>query len=242
MAHSLRAGRRGPWPIRARCAASSTTPSPAALSLRSTQRRTSSSYGILEMHMLQCIATRPSVSLTVEVELEGLVGHELVDEHAARAGDAVADEGHEVAVVHPADDIHLGLELALPLPAVGLELLHGHHHAAGEHPLVHVPEPALPQQIRRREVARGHRQLLVAEGALAEPQRLVRGRGRRRAVRAGVRAGGHGGRRRCMPLPATPRRVKGAHRRRRRAGVALPLRLRPGRVVRAAITCGCHGI
>uniref|UniRef100_A0A804LGP6 Uncharacterized protein n=1 Tax=Zea mays TaxID=4577 RepID=A0A804LGP6_MAIZE len=89
--------------------------------------------------------------LTVEVVLEGVVGHELVDKQAlGGAGDTVAYEGDEVAVVDSADDLHLGLELALALPAPGLELLHGHLLAAArEHALVHVPEPALPQQVRR---------------------------------------------------------------------------------------------
>jgi hypothetical protein len=41
-------------------------------------------------------------------------------------------------------------------------------------------------------------------------------------------------------VPATPWRAEGAHRR-RRTGVALPLRLRPARVVRA-VACGCGGI
>ncbi|BAS86637.1 Os03g0776150, partial [Oryza sativa Japonica Group] len=114
----------------------------------------------------------------MEVELEGLVWDELVDEHAARAGDAVADEGDEVAVVHPADDVHLGLELALPLAAAGLELLHGHRLAAGEHPLVHVPEPALPDQVLLREAPRRRRELLVGERPLAHPRRVARRRRR----------------------------------------------------------------
>jgi len=111
------------------------------------------------------------------------------------------------------------MELVLPLPVVGLELLHGHHHAAGEHPLVHVPEPALPQQVRRREVVGGHRQLLVAEGALAEPQRLKRGRGRaarragwsthRRSWRAAAHATASHPQtgQRSSPPPPPPRRV-----------------------------------
>lgn len=134
--------------------------------------------------ILKGVLARPYEALTVEVELEGLVGDELVDEHPSVAGDAVADEGHEVAVVHPADDVHLGTELALPLPAPGLELLHGHRPAAGEHPLVHVPEPALPEQVRRREVARRQRELLVGERALAlaQPRHWL-------PVRAGARVG-----------------------------------------------------
>ena len=83
--------------------------------------------------------------LGIQVVLQRVVGHELVHEHALVAGDAVADERHQVAVVHAADDLHLRLELALPLSAAGLELLHRHLlPAAGEHALVHVPEPALP--------------------------------------------------------------------------------------------------
>jgi hypothetical protein len=79
----------------------------------------------------------------MQVELERLVGHVLVDEQALLAVDAVSDEGDEVLVVHAADDLHLGAELAVALPAPGAQLLDGHltpaHRAA-----VHVPEPALP--------------------------------------------------------------------------------------------------
>ena len=62
----------------------------------------------------------------VEVGLEGLVGDVLVDEEALLGVDAEADEGDEVLVVHAADDVHLGAELAVALPAAGAELLDGH--------------------------------------------------------------------------------------------------------------------
>lgn len=111
----------------------------------------------------------------MEVVVQRVVGDEVVDEEAVVLGDAVADEGDEVAVVDTADDLHLGLELALALPAPGLELLHRHLLAAArEDAPVHVPEPALPQQVRRREPARRQRQLVVREGALREPQRHAR--------------------------------------------------------------------
>ena len=124
----------------------------------------------------------------MEVVLQGAVGDELVDEHPVVLRDAVADEGDEVAVVHAADDLHLRLELALPLPAAGLELLHGHALAVGQPPLVHAPEPALADHVVPGEVARDARQLLVAEGRLG-PRRLhaaglvLRPRRRREACR-----------------------------------------------------------
>ena len=108
----------------------------------------------------------------MEMVLQGAVGDELVDEHPVVLRDAVADEGDEVAVVHAADDLHLRLELALPLPAAGLELLHGHALAVGQPPLVHAPEPALADHVVPGEVARDARQLLVAEGRLGARRRL----------------------------------------------------------------------
>lgn len=61
----------------------------------------------------------------MKVIFHGFVRNELVDQHSLAAGDAVSDQGHEVTVVNPADDLHLSLELPLTLPAPRLETLHG---------------------------------------------------------------------------------------------------------------------
>lgn len=113
----------------------------------------------------------------MEMELERLIGNKLVDEHPLPAGDAVSDEGDKVAMMHPADDFHLRLELSLPLPTPGLELLHGDLLPSGQVPLVDVPKPALPDHVRLREPAGGPRELVVGESALVEAEREV---GRRR--------------------------------------------------------------
>jgi hypothetical protein len=153
-------------------------------------------------------SSRRRVIQTMEVVLEGLVGHELVDEQPVRAVHAVPDEGDEVAVVHAADGVHLRLELALALPAPGLELLHRHLLAAREHAAVHVPEPALPQQVRLREPARRRRQLCVAERgrvqARGHRQRRRRHGRRQPAGRARDRRRGH------LVLPLRPRAAGGS--------------------------------
>lgn len=118
---------------------------------------------------------------TVEVELEGLVGDVLVDEQPLVAVDAVANEGDEVAVVDAADALDLGAELAVALPAAGPEPLDGHL-PLPQRAAVHVPEPALPQQVGVREAARRRRQVRVRHRAARHRRRrrrmrLLRGRG-----------------------------------------------------------------
>lgn len=89
----------------------------------------------------------------MEVILEGLVRDKLIDQHPLRAGNAVSDERNEVAVVHPADDIDLGLKLSLTLTAPRLELLHCNLLSVRQHPFVYVTEPSLAQEVRLREAA-----------------------------------------------------------------------------------------
>jgi hypothetical protein len=113
----------------------------------------------------------------VEVELEGLVGDVLVDEQPLLAEEAVADEGDEVLVVDAADDLHLGAELAVALPAAGAQLLDGHLLTA-QRAAVHVPEPALPEQVRVREPVRRRRQVVVPERAARDRRRRVQRRHR----------------------------------------------------------------
>ena len=117
----------------------------------------------------------------MQVVLQRVVGDELVDEEAVVLGDAVADEGDEVAVVDAADDVHLRAEFLLPLPPAHLELLHGHAPPVAQRAHVHLPEPALADHVRRREPARDPRQLFVREARLG-PRVLVRARVRRRDI------------------------------------------------------------
>jgi hypothetical protein len=116
--------------------------------------------------------------VTVQVELERLVGHVLVYEQPLLAVDAVANEGDEVLVVHAADDLHLSTELAVTLPAPGAQLLDGHLVAAAHRATVHVPEPALPQQVGVREPVCGRRQVVVRERPTRGHVRRHRGLGR----------------------------------------------------------------
>jgi len=112
----------------------------------------------------------------VQVELERLVGHVLVDEQALVAVDAVSDEGDEMAVVDTADDLHLGAELAVALPAPGPQPLDGHLAAPLQCAAVHVPEPALPEQVRVREPACRRDQLRVRHRAARDRRRRRRRR------------------------------------------------------------------
>lgn len=57
---------------------------------------------------------------TMKVELHGLVGNILVNEQFVVSGNAVSDEGDEVAMVDAADDLHLRLKLALALSTAAL--------------------------------------------------------------------------------------------------------------------------
>jgi hypothetical protein len=123
---------------------------------------------------------RPSP--TMEVVVQRVVGDVVVDEEAVVLGDAVADEGDEVAVVHAADDLHLRLELALALSAAALELLHGHHLAVAERTLEHAPEPALAKDVLAREPA-GDVVQLVERERLGVAHAQVAGRRRRHAPR-----------------------------------------------------------
>lgn len=129
------------------------------------------------------------MTITVEVELEGLIGDELVDKHPLTSRDAVADEGHEVAVVDPADDLHLRLELPLSLSTPRFEGLHRDLLPVGQYPLVDQPEPPLTQKVDLREPTCRRGQLLVSEGALVESQRYVR-RWRRQNGPVWARVGG----------------------------------------------------
>lgn len=97
------------------------------------------------------------------MKLERLVGNELVDEQFVVISNAVANEGDEVAVVDAADNLHLGLELALALPAAALEALHGHLSPIGQDALVDEAEAALAQEVELREAVGGRSQLLVTE-------------------------------------------------------------------------------
>jgi hypothetical protein len=124
----------------------------------------------------------------VEVVLERVVGHELVDEESVVLVDAVADERDEVPMVDAADDAHLGAELLLTLAAAHLELLHRHAPPVAQRAHVHLPEPALPDHVRRREPASDAHQLVVREPRLG-PREVVRvrpARCRRRPVRRQV--------------------------------------------------------
>ncbi|BAS97845.1 Os06g0488125 [Oryza sativa Japonica Group] len=136
----------------------------------------------------------------MEVVVQRVVGDEVVDEEAVVLGDAVADEGDEVAVVDAADDLHLRLELPLPLPAAALELLHRHRLAVRERPLEHAPEPALPEELVAREPRRDVVQLVERERLGVPHAQLAR---RRHAPR--------------RPAPLAPRAVvRRLHRPRRR--------------------------
>uniref|UniRef100_A0A452ZK61 Uncharacterized protein n=1 Tax=Aegilops tauschii subsp. strangulata TaxID=200361 RepID=A0A452ZK61_AEGTS len=129
------------------------------------------------------VQQRRSVAGVVQVGLERVVGDVLVDEQPLVAMDAVPQQRDEVAVVHAADALHLGAELALALPAAGPEPLDGHlprRRARAQRAAVHVPEPALPQQLGVREPVRRRRQVRVRHRAARDRRvrgRLVGGRG-----------------------------------------------------------------
>lgn len=80
----------------------------------------------------------------MKVELHGLIGNKLVNEQFVVAGDAVSDEGDEVAMVDAADDLHLRLKLALALSTAALQALHRHFPSVRQNTFVNQPKPSLP--------------------------------------------------------------------------------------------------
>ncbi|OAY71594.1 hypothetical protein ACMD2_23265 [Ananas comosus] len=114
-----------------------------------------------------------------EVLVEAPVGHVVVDEEEVAAAPAPALELDEVAVAEAPDGRDLRHELADPLPRLVRHPLHRHLRARararpGERPLVHLPEPAEPQELLVPEPPRGALELLVGVpvGPVAELPRL----------------------------------------------------------------------
>ena len=105
----------------------------------------------------------------MKVIFKGAVRHEFIDEQSLSSGGAIADQRHQVAVVHSAYNIDLRVELAVALPAVGFKAFHRYFLPIGQHALVHETETPLPQQIFLGESTCRRRQIFVCEAALAEP-------------------------------------------------------------------------
>lgn len=101
--------------------------------------------------------------------VERLVGDKLVDQQPLVGVDTVPNQRDKVPVVHAADDLDLRPELAVPLPALRLELL-DRHLGAVQHSPVHAPEAALPDDVAGSEAVRRRRELLVRVGAAGRRQ------------------------------------------------------------------------
>lgn len=125
----------------------------------------------------------------MKVIFKSSIRHVFINQHPLSSGDAIPDERHQVSVVHAADDIDLRLKLSLPLPAISFQALDSDLLPVGQHPLVHVPEPALPEQVRLREPTGGGSQVVVGEATLVEAEgHGWVGWGQGRLVRAGESA------------------------------------------------------
>jgi hypothetical protein len=74
--------------------------------------------------------------------------------------------------VDPATDVHLGAEFLFALAAADLELLHRHASLLAQLAHVHLPKPALPDNVPHREPARDAHQLVICEPRLG-PMKLV---------------------------------------------------------------------
>jgi len=141
--------------------------------------------GTIGFYIHTCNEVKEESFVTMEVVVQRVVGDVVVDEEAVVLGNAVADERHEVAVVDAADDLHLRLELALPLPTAALELLHGHHLSVAERAFEHAPEPALAEHVLAREPG-GDVVKLVERERLGVAHAQVAGRRRRHASRGAL--------------------------------------------------------
>lgn len=98
---------------------------------------------------------------TMKVEFQGFVGNKFIDQHSLPLANAIPNKGDKMAMVNSANDLHFCLELSFPLATPRFQALHRHILPGGQHAFVHVPEPALPQQIPLRESGGGCSQLLI---------------------------------------------------------------------------------
>lgn len=135
---------------------------------------------------------------TVKVILKSTIGHKFINQEPFSSRTAPPNQRHQVPVVDSANNVNFRLKLPLALPAIHFQAFYGYFLPVGQHPLVHVTEPPLPQKIFPRETARRRRQIFVREAALVESH-------------------GHAGVRWWHWLPGKPRRahLAAAHHRRR---------------------------
>lgn len=97
-----------------------------------------------------------------------VIGKKFIDQHFPSCNQAIPHEGHQVAMVDPANNLDFGLELPVALATAGLEAFHGNLFAIRQHTLVDVPKTTLTQQVGLCEPSRRHQQLIISEGALVE--------------------------------------------------------------------------
>lgn len=139
--------------------------------------------------------------------MQGVIRHEIVDEQPLAIVNAVPHERHQMPVMHPTDYLHLGLELALPLPTAIPQLLDSHVFPFGQPALVHRPEPSLAEQIARREAVGDLVHFLVREEARVAHAHVGQARFQSRAPGAVVGVdGGVGRRQHCRVRRAAARR------------------------------------
>jgi hypothetical protein len=158
-------------------------------------------------------------TLTVEHGREAAVGEVVVDEELLVLGEVVGVDGEHVPVLHPAERLHVRIELA-PLHRLILEPLHHHRRAFLQHCLVRRPHAAFAQHLRRHAhqvleveavpdaLPNEHQSALLPRGGgrrrcdcRGRPERVASevllGRGRQDAAHAGRRRGLPPGRRGC---------------------------------------------
>ncbi|CAM0870294.1 unnamed protein product, partial [Alopecurus aequalis] len=129
----------------------------------------------------------------VQVAAQRALLHVLVHQDHLRLLVAVADERHQVPVPDARQHHDLRLELREPLLGCPHGALHRHGRAAvaGEHALVHVPEPAHADEVALVEVVRGgldvgQRDVQLRAHPLHPAARALAGIGRRLARPGGV--------------------------------------------------------
>ncbi|CAA0828928.1 Unknown protein [Striga hermonthica] len=98
----------------------------------------------------------------MKMKFQGFIWNVLVHEKPLVVGNAIANEGDKMTVVHTGDDFNLGLELSLSLAAPSLEALDGHDTVIGQDSLVHVTKPPLPYKVSLTKPVCGRCKLLIA--------------------------------------------------------------------------------
>lgn len=79
------------------------------------------------------------------MSFEVVIGKKLIDQQFLTTSNAITNKRNKVAMMNSANNINLGLKLAIPLSTSGFQTLDGDLFAVWKDSFVDEPEPALTQ-------------------------------------------------------------------------------------------------